>query len=300
MKKLFALLYLALMAVSCSNEDLLATEEANDASTNIKFSIKDFELVTDEPETRTVIENSVTNKVKASWVNGDEIGVFAIADYHVPQTIFPVSKATQRKDNEEGSMSLSFNGNGFYRLIDGQKYIAYYPFQDMMSSKSYDKIPVSFEGQKQTMNNSGSHLGKYDYLCSDVTVANSGMANFVFSHAICVAKFKIRLPENVKITNITLKNINGNKIFVEKGFLDVSTKTILPSSKSVELSMDVADGYKRNTFYSYIAFAPTTLEDYKVIVTAEDGTKYESSVMPKRVMESGKFYYAEVLMTNVN
>ena len=170
---------------SCTKEVFILEEDTSSGIVNyISVNLPD----PGEMDTRStfVIDNT---GVHVFWADKDTIGIFPSSG---DQVSFPMISGA-------GSTSANFDG-GSWGLKDNNTYSAYYPFSRKYFSASHNAVRLTWEGQIQTGNNDGSHLGSFDYLASGASSPNGQYLNINFIRLGAIACFKVLAPQPGKYT----------------------------------------------------------------------------------------------------
>lgn len=219
-----ALCALLLSLSACSNEDELQAGISKEDVNSITMTATDFEY----PTTRTDFEIG-SSGAAFKWAANDTVGIFPNEG---SQVYFPMTSGA-------GTNSATFTGGG-WALKSSATYAAYYPFIGNMYLDQ-TKIPVSYTGQTQTGNGSTTHLGAYDFMAASATTAENGGVNFTFKHLGCLVQLKITVPNAGTLSSITLSA--DEEVFVEKGYIDLTTATptIVSTQTASSLNINLKD-----------------------------------------------------------
>ncbi len=219
-----ALCVLLLSLSACSNEDELQAGISTEDVNSITMTATDFEY----PITRTDFEIG-SSGAAFKWAANDTVGIFPNEG---SQVYFPMTSGA-------GTNSATFTGGG-WALKSSATYAAYYPFIGNMYLDQ-TKIPVSYTGQTQTGNGSTAHLGAYDFMAASATTAENGGVNFTFKHLGCLVQLKITVPNAGTLSSITLSA--DEEVFVEKGYIDLTTATptIVSTQTASSLNINLKD-----------------------------------------------------------
>ena len=266
-----ALCALLLSLSACSNEDELQTGISTEDVNSITMTAADFEY----PTTRTDFEIG-SSGAAFKWAANDTVGIFPNEG---SQVYFPMTSGA-------GTNSATFTGGG-WALKSSATYAAYYPFIGNMYLDQ-TKIPVSYTGQTQTGNGSTAHLGRYDFMAASATTAENGGVNFIFKHLGCLVQLKITVPNAGTLSSVTLSA--DEKVFVEKGYIDLTTATptIVSTQTASSLNInlkDVTTTATNEVVTVYFMMAPVDMTGKTLTVKADnaegtmDGKNFEEALL---------------------
>lgn len=276
MKKIFIYFATAMMLASCSSESSV-TEEVDKPGENpfpeyngVVATLPDVEFEgDDDPVTRaTLIYDYEKKLMKASWKQGDEVGVYPIT---ANGKNLSVNQSKQQKwivDPETPLIENTSSVTGVFVSADVNikalesyaKYISYYPYTS--AGESYDAIPVSYRNQKQMQNVNvnayysrskddnlnvykaseilaSAHLGAYDYLVSDAIATPNGGAHFLYTRLGSVSRFFFEAPEKVVYDAMIFYNADAN--FTLDATMNVSEKTLTATETGHSLTLKFGD-----------------------------------------------------------
>lgn len=214
-----------------------------------------------------VINNAGVNFI---WEEGDVVGIF-------PNTGDQVSFAM---DEGAGMQTATFNGGG-WALKASSTYAAYYPHD--FYNRDLTKIPVGYEGQAQTGNNSTAHLGAYDFMAASVTTPANGAVAFDMQHMGALVMIQTNLDEAKTLTNIALKA--STSAFTTTGTIDLTAVNPEITAKSTTSTLNIAlndfEVAKGATATIYFMLSPTNLlgETLEITLSDEKGAymKFEAA-----------------------
>lgn len=267
-----------LLMCSCDNE--LNNIVGGNTSEKAIITTSPYEF---EEGTRTVLTNT-GSAISFAWDDNEAIGIFPIA----PTTN---SQAKQVITKKEGSTTTAvFDGAG-WELKKGNTYAAYYPYKDMMSSATYDAVPVDYTGQVQDGNGSLAHIGaNYDYMYAVSGEPTNGIVNFDLKHIGSVVMLELTMPDAGEWKNLTLTA--SSKVFVSKATMNVSNGSITATEKSQSMSLDlknISTTAANQTITLYFATLPTTTGEVKAVVADASGNEYTVTLVSKTFV-AGKAY----------
>ena len=279
---------LTLSALYSCGEDAAMEESLNLSNgktlESISITGKDFQI---DGATRSsvVISNSGVNFL---WEAGDVVGIF-------PNTGDQVSFAM---DEGAGMQTATFNGGG-WALKASSTYAAYYPHD--FYNRDLKAIPVSYEGQKQTGNNSTAHLGAYDFMAASVTTPANGAVAFDMQHMGALVMLQANLDEAKTLTNVALK-VSTNA-FTTTGTIDLTAVTPEITAKSSTSTLNIALNdftvAADETSTIYFMLSPTNLlgETLEIILSDEKGVYMKFEAAGKNFVAGTAYAYT---LTNGN
>lgn len=223
------------------------------------------------------------------WSAGDKLGVF-------PDEGDQVSFAID--DSQAGSIKATFDGGG-WALKPSHSYSVYFPYiRDIDLTK--DSIPLDYTGQKQTGNNTYTHLGKYDFLASDAVTPTEGNLNFTMNHigSIMILSLTIEEPGTFDL----VKLISENEIFTTRATLNIEGETpvLTSSEKNKEISIELSDVTTTKadevvTVSMMMSPVDLTSEVIKVYIRRSDAKVFYGKIEKTKNLEAGKPYEMTVL-----
>lgn len=199
---LYTTILCSLLFVSCNNE---IVETHNGEIGNAKEVIGTIEPIKhvdfEELATRTTLSYTNTG-MKFAWENEDPITVFAEKSDQTKQeyTVFAGG----------GSQLAKFDGGGF-DLTPGERYFAITTTEGTAPIPTVSRIPdkrnitLTYAGQRQTGNESTTHLGAYDYMAATDVANELRSAKFHFYHLGATIRIYVTMPDAAK--DIAFKQI---------------------------------------------------------------------------------------------
>lgn len=276
-KSYILLLMVALLSlVSCGDDE---EEPQNDniltsGPTVVTCSIDKFIA----NETRTTLSKE---DYSVAWAKDDVIGIFPYEGYQEP---FYIPTDQMECDNAK------IDG-GYWRLKNGMKYNAYYPFStDNFKVNSKKHLPVTYLGQKE--NSPRRNLGSFDYMYSDWTEVENGKVNFNFHHLGALLALTIKWPNGIAYRTLTLE-FEGKEIPVE-GYYDIMEETPhfittrYSDCISMELNRYAHSVGEKVTFYFMLP--PADMSSTYVTATLEREGDTHTYKLPSIKFEAGHIY----------
>ena len=275
------------LVLSCSKNDSVSDIPDNpveqpdqnkpDAVKTVSFNVPAFKD-TDEVFTKTQIGEDGTS---FSWSANDTVGIYPSSGSQVYFTM----------DEGEGASSAQFDGGG-WEFKQSAVYYSYYPFiGDIYLRRDY--IPVSYSGQKQTGITGTSHIGPFDFMCTDATTASSGSLSFNYHHLGALLYVNATLPAG---TYTKLAITAPSNAFVSKGYYNLvsSNPSIISTENSNQFVIDLENITltEQTQFMVYMMIAPTNLNGVEITVSVLNDQKkeYQCKKTPSRVYEAGNRY----------
>ena len=261
---------LTLSALYSCGEDAGMEESLNLANgkTLESISITGNDFLTETGARSSVVINNAG--VNFLWEATDTVGIFP-------------DKGSQEEfamDEGAGMQTATFNGGG-WALKAASTYAAYYPYN--FYNRNLTAIPVSYEGQKQTGNNSTAHLGAYDFMAASVTTPSNGAVAFDMQHMGALVMLQTNLDEAKTLTNVALK-ANADA-FTTTGTIDLTAMNPEISAKTTTSTLNIAlndfEVAKGATSTIYFMLSPTNLlgETLEITLSDEKGAymKFEAA-----------------------
>lgn len=245
---------------------ILACDKVSDIGNgyvdNVSFVIDRLTPVGDiVPQTRTTMNADENDFV---WSARDTIGIY-------PDTGSQVYFVTP---SGQQTGSATFDGGG-WSFKESSTYSCYYPFVGDIYLKR-NRVPASFEGQKQTGTSDYSHIGRHHYMYTDPTRAANGSLSFALHHLSCFIRPKLTLPAG---TYTKLAIVAPEPVFVKKGYFDLTASpcSIIPTEMTDQLQIDL-EGItltQETTFRVYLASAPVNLAEKEITICVLDNQRKE-------------------------
>lgn len=262
---------------SCTREALHLEEEVSSGIVNyISVNLPD----PGEMDTRStfVIDNT---GVHVFWADKDTIGIFPSSG---DQVSFPMISGA-------GSTSANFDG-GSWGLKDNNTYSAYYPFNRKYFSSSHNAVRLTWEGQIQSGNNNGSHLGSFDYLASGASSPKGQYLNINFIRLGSIACFRVLAPQPGKYTKAIIRT---DADIVLEADLDVTGESpvVTPVKTAHEISLgleNVTTSTANETVTLYMMMCPVDFTGHSVSISLIGEEESAFANLPEKNMAAGKPY----------
>ncbi|MCQ2156739.1 MAG: fimbrillin family protein, partial [Bacteroidales bacterium] len=162
MKKFLPYIFALCLAVSCVKEN------GQGGSTAVTAKGPDFEMA-GTMVGKTTLSLSQDDVPTFAWKDTDVLGI-------IPDDDSSDQMNFKFKAPGQNPGTASFDG-GSRELLDGENYIAYYPYR-LLGLKSSGHVAINVRGQVQKANDSLEHLGAYDFMYAPSVRAGSGNALF--------------------------------------------------------------------------------------------------------------------------
>lgn len=276
-QRILPLFLISLIVAGCVERGQDATDQQQIES--ITATITDFSAFypDDAPATKT----GLTPDEKFYWAANDTLGIFPAEG---SQVYFVVTDGS-------GTNSASFTGGG-WGLKTGSTYYSYYPLVGQFYLDK-NRIPVSYEGQKQVGTTDLSHIGPFDFMYAPGIAPESSALNFTYHHLNSYLRLTATLPAD---EYIRLMITTSEKILVKKGYFDLTAEqpAIVPVEYTNQLSIDLEDVVLTDpgTFKVYMMLAPVKLNGKQVTVSVLNKEKKELQCVkiPSRDYVAGSIY----------
>lgn len=228
-----------------------------------------IEMSIEEPVGFDLDTRLVSQSASFKYNNGDKFGVCPVpktsADPLQSQIAFSVSGLSAP------SSSVSINA-GAWTTKPGNEFVSYMPYS--LFNEDPRSIPVSFEGQTQTENNSSAHFANNALIASLPVAGENGKFNFSNKYMGSFMRFTITSPATATYTKMVLESSKSDQ-FALSGTYNLIDKTndqpftAKKTSKSLTLNLSnisVSSGgtltlwmmaqapidYRNNTFTIYL------------------------------------------------
>ena len=223
------------------------------------------------------------------WAEGDAVGIVSPLGGQLKFAIEPEDYGQQHAD---------FDGRGF-ALVAGTNYASYSPF-----IPDYDlnpnAIPIHYDGQVQTGDNSYAHLGAYSYTVAMGTSPVGAQLNFVYRNVGSPHRYAIPvLPGNYSQMRLVLPS---DKYIIE-GTLNLMAateneqKTISPTVVGNELCIGLVSTTISSTgdLQCWAMVPPNNLvgDVIQVYLQCSDGSEFTAALAGRDgPANTRRFYYA--------
>lgn len=282
MRRLYCLLFILILLPACNrHQEIIPSEESvtpEEYVTSVKAVISGFNawFEDDAPLTKT----SLTSNDEFIWTANDTLGIYPDAG---SQVYFVISEGAQ-------SNTAYFDGGG-WGLKTGHTYYSYYPFVgDIYLDR--EKIPVSYEGQKQ-IGTAGKDFGPFDFMYAPGVYAAGSSLNFSYKHLNCYLYFYATLPVG---TYTKLALATDDPLLVQEGYFDLMAEhpAIVPTKYTDQLTMDLENFTVTDSspIMIYMMLAPVDLNGKNVYVRVLNSEKEElqCNKTPSRTYEASNIY----------
>lgn len=222
---------------------------------------------------------NINKGISFSWQYDDAIGVYTTKGTRI--------KHWALADGKE----IPFSSYG-WSLVGNSKYYLYYPYNDLyfQSDIPITNLPITFDGQVQSENNSLSHLAAYDYMIGEGNTGETS-ADFNMIHTCSVIRIEFVSPKSAVYTNVALKA--ANELFFQTAEMNLVTQSINPVAKKsyANLALDDIAVEEGEKLVAYMIVAPVDLsgKDVKLVVTSDDEKEIEFDIKA-RELRAGKLY----------
>ena len=224
----------------------------------------------------------VNKGISFSWQYDDAIGVYTTKGTRIKHWALDVSG---------DGKAASFSSYG-WSLVEDSKYYLYYPYNNsyFVNDTPITGLPITFEGQVQSGNNSLSHIADYDYMIGEGnTDVNS--ADFTLTHLCSVVRIEYVSPKSAVYTSVALRATDN--LFCRTADMNLETQSMNPTGKDsfAKLALDRIEVEEGETLVAYMVVAPVDLSgwDVKLAITSEDGEEIEFDVHANE-LRAGKLY----------
>ena len=217
-----------------------------------------------------------------SWQYDDVIGVYTTKGTRIKHWALDVS---------DGGKAATFSSYG-WSLVEKRKYYLYYPYNDsyFKNDTPITNLPITFDGQMQSGNNSLSHIATYDYMIGE-GITDDNSADFKLNHLCSVIRIEYASPKSAVYTNVALRTTDN--VFCRTAEMNLETQSINPTGKDsyASLRLDRIEVEEGETLVAYLVVAPVDLTgwDVKLAIATEDGDEVEFDVQANE-LRAGKLY----------
>ena len=274
MTKVLILTVALVFAFACSKSVPQKGEERE--IDKVSFSISPFHL-DESAKTKTAIQG----EGDFMWAANDTLGIYPSSGSQVYFVVNPGADASY----------ASFDGGG-WNFKSAYTYYGYYPFiGDIYLDKR--NIRVSYTGQKQTGQESLSHIGKHDFMWAPAVTASNGHLDFSFHHLNCIIRYNVTLPAG---TYTKLAITAPSNLFVKSGHYDLTAATpvIVGDELTNQMQIELAGITltAETLFHVYMMSAPVNLNGINVTVSVLNSSKkeFQCSKTPSRAYLAETIY----------
>lgn len=224
----------------------------------------------------------INKGISFSWQYDDVIGVYTTKGTRIKHWALDVS---------DGGKAATFSSYG-WSLVEKRKYYLYYPYNDsyFKNDTPITNLPITFDGQMQSWNNSLSHIATYDYMIGE-GITNDNSADFKLNHLCSVIRIEYVSPKSAVYTNVALRTTDN--VFCRTAEMNLETQSINPTGKDsyASLRLDRIEVEEGETLVAYLVVAPVDLTgwDVKLAIATEDGGEVEFDVQANE-LRAGKLY----------
>ena len=221
----------------------------------------------------------INKGISFSWQYDDALGVYTTKGTRIKHWALADGKVT------------SFSSYG-WSLVGNCKYYLYYPYNNsyFQNDTPITALPITFEGQVQSENNSLEHLATYDYMIGEGNTEETS-ADFNLNHICSVIRIEYVSPKSAVYTNVALKTTDN--LFCQTAEMNLETQSINPILKDCYANLTlnniaVEEGEK---LVVYMVVAPVDLSgwDVKLTITSEDGEEINLDILANE-LRAGKLY----------
>ena len=224
----------------------------------------------------------INKGISFSWQYDDVIGVYTTKGTRIKHWALDVS---------DGGKAATFSSYG-WSLVEKRKYYLYYPYNDsyFKNDTPITNLPITFDGQMQSGNNSLSHIATYDYMIGE-GITDDNSADFKLNHLCSVIRIEYVSPKSAVYTNVALRTTDN--VFCRTAEMNLETQSINPTGKDsyASLRLDRIEVEEGETLVAYLVVAPVDLTgwDVKLAISTEDGGEVEFDVQANE-LRAGKLY----------
>ena len=224
----------------------------------------------------------INKGISFSWQYDDVIGVYTTKGTRIKHWALDVS---------DGGKAATFSSYG-WSLVEKRKYYLYYPYNDsyFKNDTPITNLPITFDGQMQSGNNSLSHIATYDYMIGE-GITDDNSADFKLNHLCSVIRIEYVSPKSAVYTNVSLRTTDN--VFCRTAEMNLETQSINPTGKDsyASLRLDRIEVEEGETLVAYLVVAPVDLTgwDVKLAIATEDGDEVEFDVQANE-LRAGKLY----------
>ena len=221
----------------------------------------------------------INKGITFSWQYDDALGVYT-------------TKGTRIKHWAlDNGKEASFSSYG-WSLVGNCKYYLYYPYNNSyyVNDIPITKLPVTFDGQVQSENNSLAHIADYDYMIGEGNT-DENSADFTLNHLCSVLRIEFVSPKSATYTSIALRT--SDDVFSQEAEMNLETQSLNTTLRgnNVELKLGNIAVNEGDTLVAYMVVAPVDLSgwDVKLAITSDDGEEINFDVLANE-LRAGKLY----------
>lgn len=177
-----------------------------------------------------------------------------------------------------------------WALGSGRSYTAYSPYNVDIELARYPvtALPFSYDGQKQTTNNSLAHLAAYDFQSGQTTTTDDA-AIFDMTHLGCILRIACYMPKRTIVTGVTLSA--DAPLFASQVTADITNNSLstVKTSETVSLGIDNVIVQAEDSLVAYVMIAPVDLSGKELTLTI-NGTITRTATLKGTKLQAGKVY----------
>ena len=221
----------------------------------------------------------INKGITFSWQYDDALGVYT-------------TKGTRIKHWAlDNGKEASFSSYG-WSLVGNCKYYLYYPYNNsyFVNDIPITNLPITFEGQVQSENNSLAHIAAYDYMIGEGNT-DENSADFTLNHLCSVLRIEFVSPKSTTYTSIALRT--SDDVFSQEAEMNLETQSLNTTLRgnNVELKLDNIAVNEGETLVAYMVVAPVDLSgwDVKLAIVSDDGEEISLDLRADE-LKAGKLY----------
>lgn len=287
--RFFVLASLLATWVSCTNDSDVDLAFDGKGMSMATVASEYYDMPFDDDMTTRASINPTSSPISFSWEQGDVLAVYA-------QEGDGLTNFNIKEIDSQTPSHAKFQATGF-NLKNGELYACFYPYNADATDKS--SVPVNYDGQEQSSNNSYSHLGAVDYQYATAKAEGSTEAaniKFTLKHIGAICRFRItNVPAGVHYSRMSISHSN----IIKSGTIDLTdTPTITSTTTGTQniILGEAGSGIsadQEGTLTVYVMMAPANLSggniNIRLYCDKSDMYVYSADVAGKN-MEAGKAY----------
>jgi hypothetical protein len=176
--------------------------------------------------------------------------------------------------------------------VENCKYYLYYPYNNsyFVNDIPITNLPVTFDGQVQSENNSLTHIAGYDYMIGEGNT-DENSADFTLNHLCSVIRIEYVSPKSAVYTSVALKATED--LFCKNAEMNLEGQRLNQTEKDsyATLTLDRIAVDAGETLVAYMVVAPVELSgwDVKLAITSEDGDEVDFDIRTDE-LKAGRLY----------
>jgi len=218
-----------------------------------------------EDDTKTNVSLDEKTGLSFSWAESDKVGVYSQSGGFA---LFNLTSGG-------GTSNALFNGAGF-KLNEGDKYYAFYPYDGNATDRS--SISMDYSSRIISEQNNLKDIVSFDFMSSEAVADKDSYADFVFGHLSSFVRLDMTLPRNETVTSIDMIPTFGKVPDATSFDLNDGSMTV---TKSMTHKNFPVENITSDKVSAWIPMAAAPMDDAALVVNTSSGRMYSTRVQGK-------------------